>query len=72
MYLAGADNPVGSFFHKHKYSVNLVICYKYFLLNYFVTVFSRSNTKATKFDLSLHIGQGQSRVIIYINVVERA
>ena len=27
--VAGTDNPLGSLFHKHKYSVKLVICCKF-------------------------------------------
>ena len=49
---ARADNPLGSnFFQKYKSSINLVICCKFFPFNYFVTVFSNSNTQATTFDL---------------------
>ena len=37
---AGADNPLESFyFNKHNYSVNLVLCCKFSLLNNFVIVF---------------------------------
>ena len=36
---AGADNPLGSeFLYKHKPFVTLVICWKFLLLNDFVTV----------------------------------
>ena len=36
---AGADNPMVAKLRKHKSSVNLVICCKFFPLNDFITVF---------------------------------
>ena len=48
----GRQPPGVNFFQKYRSSDNLVICCKFSPFNYFVTVFSHSNTKATKFDLA--------------------
>ena len=59
---AGTDNPLRSiYFHKQYYSVKIVLCCKFSPLNDFVTVFYIQTCK---------IGQGQPRVIVYINFVE--
>ena len=49
---AGPDNPlVSNFYHKHKYLVNLIICYKLVPINWPFKSLPHSNTQATRFDL---------------------
>ena len=35
----GVDDPLGYFFHKHNYSVNLILCCNFYPLNNFGTLF---------------------------------
>ena len=64
MYIApgqGQTTPWGQYFFINKYSVNLVISWKFFPSNDFLTVSPIQTHKRRK------IGQGQQKVIIYTN-----
>ena len=71
MYIArgkGQTTPWVTFFQMYNFSVNLVICSKIFPYNYFIIVFPSKRQATIR---SCHkIGQGQPRIIIYINFVE--
>ena len=58
--MVGADNPLWYFFHKHNYSLNLVLCCK-------CSPFERIGDPI---EPCHKIGQGNLRIIIYINIVE--
>ena len=73
MYLAPGQRQTTPWHHfflqKYKFSINLVICCKFYPLNDFVTVLSIKCRGCQKGPCR-KIGQGHYRVIIYINFVD--
>ena len=64
----GADNLRSFFSLTVLFRQNFVLCCKFSSIKRLCNSFSHSNVQVTQFDLE--VGQGEPRVIIYINFVE--